>query len=122
MMMSTLSTEPSASWWEDWTPADRASARKTFASLVSGSGFVTDLCQGKAARSRYREAVLRSVSCPTLVTASHHDGGVTFDHAEDFVRAIPEARLLDTNAQTHFYWLGPDRPTLFTAIEGFMTE
>lgn len=122
MLMSTLSTEPSASWWETWTPADRASARKTFASMVSGSGFVTDLSQGKAARSRYRETVLRSVTCPTLVTASRHDGGVTFDHAEDFVRTIPNARLLDTNAHSHFYWLGPSRPTLLTAIKGFMTE
>ncbi len=122
LMMSSLSTAPSASWWETWTPADRASARETFAAMDSGSGFVTDLRQGEATRSRYREAVLRSVSCPTLVTASRQDGGVSFDHAEDFVRTIPKARLVETNAQSHFYWLGPDRPALSTAIHDFMSE
>lgn len=121
-MMSSLSTEPTASSWESWTPADRASARETFAGMASGSGFVTDLRQGGGARSRYREAVLRSVRCPTLVTASRHDGGVSFEHAEDFQRKIPGARLLETKAQSHFYWLGPERPTLLTAIEAFMTE
>lgn len=122
MMMSSLSTEPTALWWETWTPADRASARETFAAMASGSGFVTDLRQGDAARSRYRQAVLRSVPCPTLVAASRHDGGVSFEHAEDFQRTIPKARLLETNAQSHFYWLGPQRPTLLTAIEAFLTE
>lgn len=122
MMMSSLSTERTASWWETWTPADRVSARETFAGMVSGSGFVTDLRQGDAARSRYRQAVLRSVLCPTLVTASRHDGGVRFEHAEDFERTIPNARLLETNAQSHLYWLGPEREILSTAIETFMAE
>ena len=122
LMMSSLSTEKPASWWESWTPADRASARETFASMASGSGFVTDLRQGGADRSHYREAMLRSVPCPTLVTASRHDGGVRFAHAEDFQRTIPKARLLETKAHSHLYWLGPERPNLVTAIEAFMTE
>lgn len=50
LMMSGLTTEPSASWWETWTPADRASARETFAAMGSGSGFVTDLLQRVSAR------------------------------------------------------------------------
>ena len=122
LMMSSLSTEPIASWWETCTLADRACARATFAAMASGSGFVTDLRQGQAARSRYREAVLRSVPCPTLVTASRHDGGVRFEHAKDYQRTIPQARLLEVKAKSHFYWLGPERPTLLTAIEAFMTE
>ena len=40
-----------------------------FSQMDSGSGFVTDVRQACAARSAYREAVLRSVPCPTLVTA-----------------------------------------------------
>lgn len=122
VMMSSLSTEGTASWWGSWTPADRASARETFAGMASGSGFVTDLRQGVAARSGYREAVLRSVSCPTLVTASRHDGGVRFEHADDFYRTIANVRLLETNAPNHLYWLGPQRPTLSSAIEEFLTE
>jgi pimeloyl-ACP methyl ester carboxylesterase len=122
LMMSSLSTEKPASWWESWTPADRASARETFASMASGSGFVTDVRQGRAGRSHYREAMLRSVPCPTLVTASRHDGGVRFAHAEDFQRTIPKARLLETKAHSHLYWLGSERPNLVAAIQAFMTE
>ena len=122
LMMSTLSTLPVDSWWPKWTPADRASARATFAAMGSGSGFVTDLRQGAADRACYRQAVLRSVPCPTLVTASRHDGGVAFEHAKDFVRAIPRAHLFDTNAPCHFYWLGPNRPALSKAVHDFIVE
>ena len=122
LMMSTLSTLPVDSWWQRWTPADRASARATFAAMGSGSGFVTDLRQGAADRACYRQAVLRSVPCPTLVTASRHDRGVTFEHAKDFVRTVPRARLFDTNAPCHFYWLGSDRPALSNAIHAFLVE
>lgn len=56
------------------------------------------------------------------MTASRHDGGVRFDHAEDFVRTIPQARLVETNAQSHFYWLGPDQPALSAAIRDFISR
>ncbi len=119
LMMSTLSTLPVESWWQSWTPADRASARSTFAAMGSGSGFVTDLRQGSSGRSAYRQAVLASVPCPTLVTASRHDGGVSFEHAKEFVRSISRAQLFETNAESHFYWLGPSRPALSQAIHDF---
>ena len=122
LMMSTLSTLPVDSWWQSWTPADRASARSTFAAMGSGSGFVTDLRQGAPGRSPYRQTVLGAVPCPTLVTASRHDGGVRFEHAEDFVRSISKAQLLETNAASHFYWLGPSRPVLSQAIHDFAVE
>jgi pimeloyl-ACP methyl ester carboxylesterase len=122
LMMSTLSTLPVDSWWQSWTPADRASARSTFAAMSSGSGFVTDLRQGAPGRSSYRQALIRSVPCPTLVTASRHDGGVRFDHAKDFARSIPRAQLFETNAESHFYWLGPTGPDLSRAIQDFAVE
>ncbi len=95
LMMSSLSTAPTTSWWQTWEPTDRASARATFAAMDSGSGFLTDLRQGVADRVRYRKAIQRSIPCPTVVTASRHDGGVSFKHAEDFVRTIPKARLVE---------------------------
>ena len=122
MMMSTLSTLPVESWWQSWTPADRASARSTFAGMGSGSGFVTDLRQGAPGRSPYRQRVLGAVPCPTLVTASRHDGGVRFEHAKDFVRSISRAQLFETNAPSHFYWLGPSRSALSQAIHDFAVE
>ncbi len=122
LMMSTLSTLPVRSWWPSWTPADRASARATFAAMGSGSGFVTDLRQGSPGRSTYRQTVLGSVSCPTLVTASRHDGGVRFEHAKDFVRTIPKTELFETDAPSHFYWLGPSRAVLSHAIHDFAAQ
>ncbi|WP_162260159.1 alpha/beta fold hydrolase [Terrabacter sp. Root181] len=122
LMMSTLSTLPVDSWWHTWTPADRASARATFAAMGSGSGFVTDLRQGAADRACYRHAVLRSVPCPTLVTASRHDRGVTFEHAKDFVHTVPRTHLFDTNAPSHFYWVGPGRLALSNAIHDFVVD
>jgi pimeloyl-ACP methyl ester carboxylesterase len=119
LMMSTLSTLPVRSWWPSWTPADRASARATFAAMGSGSGFVTDVRQGAPGRSSYRQTVIGSVSCPTLVTASRYDGGVRFAHAEDFVRLIRTAELFETGAPSHFYWLGPSRAALSHAIRHF---
>ena len=90
--------------------------------MGSGSGFVTDLRQGAPDRSSYRRAVLGSVPCPTLVTASRHDGGVRFAHAEDLVRSIPRAQLVETDAASHFYWLGPTRPVLSEAIRAFLAD
>lgn len=119
LMMSTLSTLPVESWWPSWTPADRASARSTFAAMGSGSGFITDLRQGAPGRSPYRQKVLASVPCPTLVTASRHDGGVRFGHAADLVRSIPDAELFETDAASHFYWLGPSRSAIARAIHDF---
>lgn len=111
-MMAPLSALPTGAWWDGWTPADRAAARQTFALMDSGSGFVTDVRQAGAGRSAYREAVLRSVPCPTLVTASRHDGGVAFTHAEDFARTIPNSRLAETGAWSHLFWLGASRPAV----------
>lgn len=119
-MMRPLSTLPPAQWWQEWTPADRAAARATFRAMDSGSGFVLDLHQATAATSTARRSLLGSVPCPTLVTASRHDGGVAFAHAEDFARSIPNARLVETGAATHFAWLGPSRQRLMNAIRDFL--
>jgi pimeloyl-ACP methyl ester carboxylesterase len=122
VMMASLSRLRVADWWDSWTHADRAAARSIFATLDSGYGFMTDLGQASAARAAYRAAVLRSVPCATLVTASHHDRGVAFAHAEDFVRTIPDVRLVDTGAHSHFFWLGAARHIVLEAIRDFMAE
>ena len=121
-MMASLSTLPVAEWWDSRTSADRAAARRTFAKMASGTGFMTDLRQASAAHSAYRASVLRSLPCATLVTASRHDGGVSFARAEDFMRTIPDVRLVDTGAHSHFFWLGPARHTVSAAIRAFMAE
>ena len=54
------------------------------------------------------------------MTASRHDGGVRFEHAKDLERTIPRTELFETNAASHFYWLGPGRPALSHAIHDFV--
>ena len=109
LMMSTLSTLPVDSWWQRWTPADRRIGSGDLRRHGLGVGFVTDLRQGAADRACYHQAVLRSVPCPTLVTASRHDRGVSFEHAQDFVRTVPKTHLIDTNAPCHFTGWAPRR-------------
>jgi pimeloyl-ACP methyl ester carboxylesterase len=122
VMMASLSRLPVAEWWNSWTPADRVAAQSIFANMDSGTGFVNDLRQASKARSGYRASVLHSVPCATLVTASRHDRGVAFAHAEDFVRTIPRVRLVDTGAHSHLFWLGPARHAILAAISDFMAE
>jgi pimeloyl-ACP methyl ester carboxylesterase len=121
VMMASLSRLPVTAWWDNWSSADRAAARSTFANMEAGTGFVTDLRQASAARSAYRASVLGSVACATLVTASRDDGGVAFAHAEDFLRTVPDARLVETGAPSHLFWLGAGRHVL-DAISDFMAE
>lgn len=119
-MMGRLSTLPVDRWWADWSEQDRDAARATFARMDSGSGFLLDVRQASVSGSDLRRSVLQSVACPTLITASRHDGGVAYAHAEDFAEAIPDSRLVDTGASSHFAWLGPSRPTLVDAVRDFL--
>lgn len=122
VMMASLSKLPVNEWWDTWTANDRAAARNTFSQMDSGSGFVTDVRQASAAKSAYRQSTLRTIACPTLVTASRQDGGVAFAHAEDFIRTIPDSRLAETGAPSHFYWLGPSRLTVSKLVRTFLDE
>ncbi|OBJ68296.1 alpha/beta hydrolase [Mycobacterium sp. 1274756.6] len=121
MMMRPLSTLPVRRWWAGWSAADRAAARAVFAHMASGSGFLLDVAQGTPAGAAERERLLRSVGCPTLVTASRYDGGVALRHAEDFRRTIAHARLVSTDAVSHFFWLGDSRGTVAAAVADFLT-
>jgi pimeloyl-ACP methyl ester carboxylesterase len=59
-------------------------------------------------------------TCPTLVTASRQDAGVTFAHAQDYVDTIPEAVLVELSAPSHLFWLGPAREEAQAAVIDFM--
>ena len=121
-MMGTLSQLPVDTWWPTWTAADRAAAVRTFRAMDSGMGFLNDVRQAEPDRARYRLLVQRSVAIPTLITASRHDGGVAFAHAEDLASTIPGAQLVETDAPSHFFWLGPPRRRVLQAVGGFLSE
>lgn len=119
-MLGQLSRLPAVRWWPDLTEADKEAARATFNAMDSGSGFQLDLRLGSPALRSYRSATLARVRVPTLVTGSSYDGGVDWRHAESLAELIPSAELVDTEAATHFHWIGPTRGRVSGAISRFL--
>jgi pimeloyl-ACP methyl ester carboxylesterase len=119
-MLSSLSTIPVNSWWGDWTVADREEARALFQGMRSGTGFTIDLGQGHQSGSNERRDAISRVSCPTLVTASRSDAGVSFAHAEDFAALIPRANLVELAAPSHLFWIGPGRAQVARSVAEFL--
>ncbi|MGC5224742.1 nucleotide disphospho-sugar-binding domain-containing protein [Micromonospora sp. DT81.3] len=120
MMMSPLSNLRASEWWERMDEANRDEARNLFRSMGSDAGFVTDLRQGHAREAELRRRAMSRVHCPTLVTASRHDGGVSFAHAEDFARVVPDSSLVELDSPTHLFWIGNAGVQLLAIIASFM--
>jgi pimeloyl-ACP methyl ester carboxylesterase len=121
-MMARLSNLPIGDWWEQLSAADRDEARALFQSMRSDSGFVNDLRQGHARGAAARRDAMSKVRCPTLVTGSRHDGGVSFAHAEDFSNAIPGAVLVELDSPSHIFWIGPGTARLASIVRSFIDE
>jgi pimeloyl-ACP methyl ester carboxylesterase len=121
-MAASLSTLPAKRWWSSWNHEDRERARALFQTMASGRGFVNDLRQARVDASADRRGLLQQVACPTLITASRHDGGVAFAHAEDFAATIPEARLVELDSPTHLFWIGPHAEAARRAVQDFLTD
>jgi pimeloyl-ACP methyl ester carboxylesterase len=119
-MVGTLSKRPIGDWWHTWSEEDRILARELFKTMGSGTGFVNDLQQGRSDRGAYRRLFQAEVSCPTLVTASRDDAGVAFAHAQDFADTIPTATLVELDAPSHLFWIGPARAQVKEALSTFM--
>jgi pimeloyl-ACP methyl ester carboxylesterase len=119
-MVGALSNRPVTGWWHTWSLEDKRRARELFQKMRSGSGFVNDLRQARPDRAWYRRLVQTQISCPTLVTASRHDAGVAFAHAEDYADTIPGAVLIELPAPSHLFWLGPAHAEAKTAVSCFM--
>jgi pimeloyl-ACP methyl ester carboxylesterase len=120
-MVGALSTRPIGDWWHTWSDEDRTLARELFTTMRSGAGFVNDLRQGRRDRSAYRRLLQTQIRCPTLVTASREDAGVAFTHAEDFADTIPTATLVELEAPSHLFWIGPARAQVQGVVSSFIT-
>jgi pimeloyl-ACP methyl ester carboxylesterase len=112
---------PIAEWWRTWSQEDRILARDLFKTMGSGAGFVYDLQQGRSDRGAYRRLFQARVRCPTLVTASRDDAGVAFGHAEDFAHTIPAATLVELDAPSHLFWIGPAHAQVQGTLSAFIT-
>jgi pimeloyl-ACP methyl ester carboxylesterase len=122
LVMARLSTLPVEDWWDQLSDADRDKARALFQSMRSGRGFVNDLRQGRPGGASARRAAMENVRCPTLVTGSPHDRGVSFVHAQDFANVIPGATLVELDSPSHIFWIGPGRTQLTSIIGSFLDE
>ena len=120
-MVGALSKRPIGNWWHTWSEEDRIHARELFKTMGSGAGFVNDLQQGRSDRGAYRRLFQAKISCPTLVTASRDDAGVAFAHAEDFAHTIPTATLVELDAPSHLFWIGPAHAQVQGALSAFIT-
>ncbi|MFC7597586.1 alpha/beta fold hydrolase [Terrabacter sp. GCM10028922] len=119
-MVGALSKRRIDDWWHTWSEQDRVLARGLFKTMGSGSGFVNDLQQAGADRGAYRRLFQTKVSCPTLVTASRDDAGVAFTHAEDLANTIPSATLVELDAPSHLFWIGPAHGQVQAALSTFI--
>jgi pimeloyl-ACP methyl ester carboxylesterase len=119
-MVATLSTCPVDDWWSTWSEDDQRQARALFLTMSSGTGFTLDLRQARDDRGPYRRAMQQQVGCPTLVTASRHDGGVVFHHAQDLAATISGALLRELTTPSHLFWLGPEASQARDAVTGFL--
>jgi pimeloyl-ACP methyl ester carboxylesterase len=120
-MVGALSKRPIGDWWHTWSDEDRSRARELFKAMRSGAGFVNDLQQARPDRAAYRQRFQSKVRCPTLVTASRDDAGVAFAHAEDFAHTIATATLVELDAPSHLFWIGPTHAQVQAALGAFFT-
>ncbi|WP_268236988.1 alpha/beta fold hydrolase [Agromyces bauzanensis] len=121
-MMARLSRLPVDDWWGQLSAADRDEARALFQSMGSDSGFAIDLRQGRARDAAARRDALSKVPCPTLVTGSPHDRGVSYAHAEDLAAVIPDAVLVELDSASHLFWIGAGRARVGLIVGAFIDE
>jgi pimeloyl-ACP methyl ester carboxylesterase len=120
LMMASLSTEPVSTWLPQLDEADHQAMRDVFDCMRSGHGFVTDLAYAGTDHRQTRRSAQQRVACPALITASRHDRGVAWAHAEDFAATIPLARLEELPAPSHLFWIGPPRAHVLSIIRDFL--
>jgi pimeloyl-ACP methyl ester carboxylesterase len=112
LMLANLSTRPVGEVVAALRAEDRAMLLELFAQMRSGRGFLNDL--------RPTPDITAQIDQPTLVIATPTDRGVPFAHARWFAGAIRHADLVESRADSHFVWLGPDWPEIAVRIRAFL--
>lgn len=120
LLLRDLSVQPIGPVLAALAEPHRALAVALFERMRSGSGFSADLCNFTDTAA-YRETAA-GVGQAALVIASPNDGAIPFTHAQALTDALPNARLLASQASGHFIWFGDDYPTIAATITGFLEE
>jgi pimeloyl-ACP methyl ester carboxylesterase len=113
MLLGALSTRRARDVVAALPAEHRATLLALFTRMRSGRGFLNDLNPAPDTTG--------DVGQPTLVIATPHDGGVPFAHAQSLTAAIERAQLVESHADSHFIWFGPDWPTIAETIRTFLT-
>ncbi|MCF6467817.1 alpha/beta hydrolase [Nonomuraea sp. MG754425] len=113
LLVRDLSVLPARQVVAGLSGEERAALAGLFRLMRSGRGFVADLLPVPDCAAR--------VGQPALVIATRHDRSVPFAHAESLVAAMPDAELVDSRADSHMIWFGPDYPRIAAKIGDFLT-
>lgn len=116
-LMRDLSTRPARAVVDALDSEAREITLGLLAHMRSGAGFANDLrflAQGATG--------VAGVSQPTLVIGTAKDGAVPFAHTRALAGAIPRARLLASEADSHFIWFGGDYLKVSAQIRAFLAE
>jgi pimeloyl-ACP methyl ester carboxylesterase len=113
LLLRDLTTGPVRNVVAALRAEDRAALLALFSRMRSGRGFLNDLHPTPDATA--------DVGQPTLVIATRKDGGVPFAHAQSLAAAIRHAELVESQADSHFIWFGPDWPAIAETIHVFLT-
>ena len=112
LMLRSLSTRPAGEVVAALRAEDRAMLLALFGQMRSGRGFLNDL--------RPTADITALIDQPALVIASRTDGGVPFAQAQSLASSIGCAELVESHADSHFVWLGPDWPVIAERIRTFL--
>ncbi|NUW33152.1 alpha/beta hydrolase [Nonomuraea sp. SMC257] len=112
LLLRDLSVLPARKVLAGLSSAERAALAGLFTVMRSGHGFVADMLPVPDCAAQ--------VSRPALVIATRHDRSVPFAHAEALVAAMPNAELVDSRADSHMIWFGPDYPRVAAKIRDFL--
>jgi pimeloyl-ACP methyl ester carboxylesterase len=120
LLLRDLSVQPIGPVLAAMAEPHRILAAALFERMRSGSGFSADL-RNFTDTAAYRRTAA-DVGQAALVIASPNDGIVPFTHAQALADALPNARLIASQAPGHFIWFGDDYPTIAAAMTGFLDE
>ncbi|MEV1179474.1 alpha/beta hydrolase, partial [Nonomuraea sp. NPDC049784] len=112
LLLRELSALPARQVLAGLSTAVRATLAGLFTLMRSGRGFVADMLPVPDCAAQ--------VDQPALVIATRHDRSVPFAHAESLASTMPNAELVDTQADSHMIWFGPGYPRIAAKILQFL--
>nr|WP_055501210.1 alpha/beta hydrolase [Nonomuraea pusilla] len=112
LLLRDLSVLPARQVLAGLSVSERATLTGLFTMMRSGHGFVADMLPVPDCAAQ--------VGQPALVIASRRDRSVSFAHAESLAAAMPNAELVDSRADSHMIWFGPDYPRIAAKIRDFL--